>query len=303
MTSTNAPSPTFDASAMELYDFHQSMLFDRVRMEAFKNAVEGVVRPGDVVVEIGCGTGILAATAARAGAAKVYAIESDEIIDVARAVASANGLTDQIEFIAALSTEVDLPKLGDVLITETIGNAGFDEGILVWVADARDRLLKPHAKVIPRRITLQAALLELPTDHAEVDRLLEPLNGFDLSPLRELVVNRLGWEVLSPVSVVSAHRDLYTADLDEPATSFECVAQLTARRDATVHGVGLWFDAVIGDGIKLSNAPPNPAPSWNQGLYMLDKPITMQKGDQIELGLSVEGGGDWVLKVERRSKG
>src|SRR5439155_8260682 len=56
-------SGTFDSAAI-----HVQMLDDRPRTEAFIAALRDAVRPDDVVVDLGTGTGVLALCAAEAGA-------------------------------------------------------------------------------------------------------------------------------------------------------------------------------------------------------------------------------------------
>lgn len=83
-----------------------SMIADRVRMDAFAQALRQATTPESVVVDIGTGTGILALLACRFGARRVYAIEPDDAIQVAREIAAANGYADRIDFIQAVSTKV-----------------------------------------------------------------------------------------------------------------------------------------------------------------------------------------------------
>ena len=299
-SSSSAPPSVFDNISADLFDFHQSMVLDRTRMHAFVRAINATVVPGDVVVEIGTGTGVLAVAAARAGARKVYAIEAEPIIDIAQQVAVANSVEDRIEFINGQSTELALDERGDVLITETIGNAAFDEGILAWVSDAGKRLLKPNARHIPHSLALKAALLELPNDAAEMDRLLERVDTFDLSPLRALVVGTLAWDTLSPVSQVSEAVEMVSVDLSDPPLEIAAERELRARRPAMVHAVGIWFDAGIGPGISLSNEPGSPASSWNQGVVMLDRPFALEPGDPLRVGVTVfDGGGKWDFRIDR----
>ncbi len=299
-TSSLASVSQLDTTSVDLFDFHQSMVLDRTRMSAFIRAINATVVPGDIVVEIGTGTGVLAVAAARAGATKVYAIEAESIIDIAQKVASANNVEHRIEFVRGHSTQLDLADRGDVLITETIGNAGFDEGILAWVSDAQERLLKPNARLIPHSLAVNAALLELPSDAAEIDRLLEPVDTFDLSPLRSLVVDSLAWDLLSPVSQVSDTARMISVDLSDPPREMTAEQTLCARRAATVHAVGVWFDAGIGPGISLSNQPGSLASSWNQGVVMLDRPFVLEPNDRLRLGVGIrDSGRHWSFRVDR----
>ena len=92
-----------------------SMIADRVRVEAYAEALRKSVRKGSVVAEIGTGPGIFAVLACQLGATRVYAIEPSEIIQVAREVAAANGCADKIEFFEELSDRVMLPGRADVI--------------------------------------------------------------------------------------------------------------------------------------------------------------------------------------------
>ena len=141
-------------------DYHLSMLQDAHRMDAFRRAIDASVQPGDVVVDLGCGTGVLSFMACEAGAAKVYAIEGGPVIDAARELAADNGFADRIEFLEGWSLEVGIPEPADVLISETLGNAGLDEGIVAWTADARERLLRPGAVLLPQRVRVWVAAAE-----------------------------------------------------------------------------------------------------------------------------------------------
>ena len=95
-----------------------AMIADRVRVEAYAEALRKSVRKGSVVAEIGTGPGIFAVLACQLGATRVYAIEPSEIIQVAREVAAANGCADKIEFFEELSDRVMLPGRADVILSD-----------------------------------------------------------------------------------------------------------------------------------------------------------------------------------------
>src|SRR5437762_2323299 len=94
--------------------------FCRSMCSAVRDAIRAAVKPGDVVVDLGSGSGILAFFACEAGARKVYAIEQQHTADAAALLAKHLGLADRIEVIHERSMNVELPERGDVLVTETI---------------------------------------------------------------------------------------------------------------------------------------------------------------------------------------
>lgn len=109
-------------------DFPYACLVDLERTEAFRRAIESSVKPGDVVVDVGSGTGILALFAAKAGASKVYAVEIDAVLAAClRQTVLANGLADIIDVIEGNAAEADLPQAADVVIAELIETGLLDE--------------------------------------------------------------------------------------------------------------------------------------------------------------------------------
>ena len=146
------PQESARPAGFERSSQHVLMLEDRVRTRGFPQAIRETVRPGDVVVDIGTGTGILAIAAALAGARHVYAVELTAMAETARRGITANGLADRVTVVHGTSTEISLPERADVVISETIGDDLFDESILPTLADAAARLAKPTARFVPRAL-------------------------------------------------------------------------------------------------------------------------------------------------------
>ena len=131
------------------FEVHRSMIGDRVRTEAFRRAIDSAVRPGDVVLDVGAGSGILSVFAARAGAARVYAVEQTSIAVFAQELAAANGVADTVQVIQADVLDIEPPERVDVIVSEWLGGFGIDEGMLPPVIVARDRWLKPGGIIDP----------------------------------------------------------------------------------------------------------------------------------------------------------
>src|SRR5262245_32729841 len=170
------------------------MIADSARMDAYAEALRRAVKPDSVVLDIGAGTGIFSLLACRFGARKVYAIEPDDTIRVACEIAAANGYSDRIEFIQKLSTEVTLPELADVLISDMRGLLPFLGRHISNVADARERLLKPGGTLIGRRDDIWAAIVEAEETYNEY---LGPWEKYDLdmTAARRIVTNTIGWTI------------------------------------------------------------------------------------------------------------
>lgn len=142
---------------------HIAMLNDVLRTSRYQQAIADVVTPDDVVVEVGAGSGILSATAARQGAKHVYAIEANRTIArIAQETFTKNDFAEQITLIQGWSTQVSVPERADVFISEMIGNDPFGEQVWEITTDAIKRFTKPDARLIPSHLRVFAAVLNIP---------------------------------------------------------------------------------------------------------------------------------------------
>lgn len=140
-------------------------LIDEERTLAFKNAIEHTVRPGDIVVDAGSGTGILAMFAADAGAKKVYALELDENnTKVLQGIFADNGYGDRIEVIQGDATTLTLPENVDVIVCEMIATALIDE-LQVPVMNNLLRQVNSDHRVVLEQYHCHAELVEHPNKH------------------------------------------------------------------------------------------------------------------------------------------
>lgn len=140
-----------DTSLEKIFTAHdtQTCLYDAKRVEYLKKAIFEVVRPGDVVVDAGSGTGVLGLLAVKAGASKVYCIEpSAEYVNVIKRNAENNGMSGKVVAIRGDATKVTLPEAVDVIICEVLSGGFFYEPQLQIMHNMR-RFLKPGGRTVP----------------------------------------------------------------------------------------------------------------------------------------------------------
>ena len=132
-------------------DFPYQCLVDVKRTTAFRSAIQAVVGPGDVVVDAGAGSGILSLFAARAGAARVCAVEVDPFLaSCLRRSVHANRLERVVEVIEADIHLAPLPRDVDVFICEMMDTGLMDELQVTALNALRERgVITDRTRLIP----------------------------------------------------------------------------------------------------------------------------------------------------------
>ena len=285
-----------NASARDIVRYHRTLLADRVRTETYRGAINETVRAGDVVVDIGCGSGILSFFAARAGAKRVYAIDEGPVIELARALAHDNGLADHITFLNASSFDAAIDERVDVIVTETMGNNGFDEQIVRAVDDARRRWLRADGAIIPQSIQLIAAPADVILDDASF--WLDPRYDVDMTRMRDYAMNMLHAVDIDEDSLIDDGEVIAEVDLRAANDgALRGTGHFHARRDAVVTGIGVWFRAQLTRQSKLTNQPPNICPSWKQSFLPIASRMRVDRGDEIAIDIQTFDGIEWKWRV------
>ena len=267
---------------------HRIMLRDRVRTEAFRRAIEDAVRPGDVVVDLGAGTGILSVFASRAGARTVYAIERTGVVNLARRVV-ADADAGNVTFLVADSAEVEIDEPCDVLVSECIGFFGIQENMVTDVLELRGRVLRAGGRVVPRAIELHVAPVEAPGAYQDVS-IWDSASadyGVDLRAVRELAVNTSYQPLLQVDQLLGPAQHLATIDLEhDEQVVLDHTAQLPIERAGTMHGIGGSFVAPLSDAVTL-DASFGRETHWRHEFFPCRTPVPVEPGDVI--GVRIEG--------------
>jgi SAM-dependent methyltransferase len=269
------------------FEVHRTMIRDRIRTDAFRRAIDAVVRPGDIVLDVGAGSGILSVFAARAGAARVYAVEETSIAVLAQELAIANGVDEVVHVIHGNIFEVEPPERVDVIVSEWLGGFGIDEGMLVPVIAARDRWLKPGGVMIPHSVTAWTALVH--DSHLEdmMTFLQEDPYGLALGDLVDKTVNEIlysgTFRHLATGDLRSEASPLWTTDadqvtLEQARAPHEAESLLSVRDRGTANALALWFSAELAAGISLSVGPGDPPTHWGMTTAPLNSTVELTPG-------------------------
>lgn len=277
-----------------MIDYHRELLADEKRTKAFREAILRTVKPGDVVVDVGCGSGILSFFACEAGAARVYAIDQTHLADVASFLSRHLGVDDRVTVLHGEAKTLELPERADVLLSETLGVAGLDEGIGEIVADARARFLRPGARIVPQRVGVSIMPVELDQDYdRHVGFFGQPRYGLDLSPLRLFASSSIHFAHIRSAAYLDAPAEVLSIDLQyDDSRNAAGRAHFTSTRDAQIHGFGMFFSATLAEGIELSNREAH-STSWSQAFLPLEVPVQIRRGATIDVELQSDAGRSW----------
>ncbi|HEV7921807.1 MAG TPA: 50S ribosomal protein L11 methyltransferase [Thermoanaerobaculia bacterium] len=271
-----------------LWDYHRRLIADEPRTIAFRDAIRSAVTPESVVLDLGSGSGILSFFACEAGARRVFAIDDGHMADAVALLARHLGFADRLQVFHAHSLKVELPERATVLVTETLGAFGLDEQILSSVIDARARLLRPDATIIPRDLTMIVAPVEVPEQYEQRVTCWSERYGFDFSPLRPFTANFIHPHRAMPGTFLAEPGAVISVDVARAAaTKASGTAHFRAGRAGTLHGFAGWFTSSLTPEITVTGYGPT---SWNQVFLPLTVPVAVAEGAPISVTVETDDG-------------
>lgn len=275
---------------------HWGYVSDTRRLALYARAIAAVLRPGDHVLDLGCGTGILGLLCLRAGATRLTAVERSSFAEIARTCLDAAAAGAAVETIRADSRHVFLDRPADLAICDHVGYLGIDYGILPMVRDARRRLLAPEARAIPAAIDLHLACVEAPGAHHVVTRWRDDGIPAELAWLGQHEANALHAVTFDAGDLLSSPARLDGIDLlGDERESYTWAVSFQAGRSGTLHGLAGWFDALLAPGIRMTNAPGDPGRITRPQAYLpIETPLAVTAGDRIDATLAMRASGEPV---------
>jgi type I protein arginine methyltransferase len=266
---------------------HLDMLKDKVRTEAYRDAIVQVVRPGDRVLDFGCGTGVLSIFAERAGADHVYALDRSSMLRAARLIFEENGCK-RIEPVFGQGELVELPSPVDVIVSEWMGHFLFAERMLEPLLRLRDRFLRPGGRMIPSQCSLHAALVVAPSYFEDLSFLCTRPYGIDFAaigdwPMSDVQLLRMRPDDLLPETTCLGRLDLATVTETPRLLS----SSITSGVDATVYGVCGWFEAQLAPDVCLSTSPFTAPTHWLHFYFPFHRPLDVRAGEPVSIEIQI----------------
>ncbi|XP_018410260.1 PREDICTED: protein arginine N-methyltransferase 3 [Nanorana parkeri] len=282
------------------FSIHEEMLKDAVRTESYRILWKISFYPKtggfcvsvicSVVLDVGCGTGILSMFAAKAGAKKVIGVDQSEILYQAMDIVRLNKLEDTISLIKGRIEEIDLPvEKVDIIISEWMGYFLLFESMLDSVIYAKDKYLAPGGAVFPQicGLSVLVALCD-PERHAGKLAFWDDVYGFNMSCMKKAVLPEAVVEVVKPDAVVSRPFIIKDIDCQMTATKdldFSSDFSLSITKDGMCTGLAGYFDAFFQKGchtpVSFSTGPACAKTHWKQTVFLLEKPTDVKAGDLL----------------------
>ena len=279
---------------------HELMLRDRTRTLAYQRFIYSSAHlfVDKVVLDVGCGTGILSLFCAKAGARLVIGVDAADIADAAREIVKANGYAERVVIIKGRMEDVVLPvERVDVIVSEWMGYFLLYESMLPSVLFARDRYLAPppagQARVYPDAALMYIAAMHDRRHRADALQYWHDVYGFDFSSLIQDSDRYTGSsvEAVQADDLVTSPALLKRIDVQtvKPVElDFHAAFTLPMTADDSVDAFVVWFDAAFDSGaeaegrVLLSTAPGEPSTHWMQTVFRLHEKVALSKGERVD---------------------
>jgi len=267
------------------YSIHYDMLNDSVRTSSYRDAL--IKNPDTLrdalVLDIGCGTGILSMFAAQAGAKGVVGVDCSDIIYQAMDIVRENKLDDKVKLVKGRLEETELPyEKYDLIVSEWMGYFLLFEGMLDSVLAARDKYLAPGGMVLPNRCTIELCAI---ADSERYDGLVgfwSDVYGYKMSCMRAPILEEASVEVVPHEFVVSNSAKVLDLNINTCAvgdTEFTSSFDLHITKDCELTGILGYFDTFfdLPTPVMFSTGPHVKPTHWKQTVFFLPEKVAVTK--------------------------
>ncbi|EAZ63579.1 hypothetical protein PICST_51802 [Scheffersomyces stipitis CBS 6054] len=277
-------------SSYDHFGIHEEMLKDTTRTLSYRSAMfkNKDLFKGKIVLDVGCGTGILSMFAAKAGAKHVYSVDMSNIIEKAREIVALNGFEDKITLIQGKLEDIDLPvDKVDIIVSEWMGYFLLYESMLDTVLYARDKYLVEGGLILPDKCSMYIAGIEDGQYKAEKIAYWEDVYGFDYSPFIKVAMVEPLVDTVDNQSLITTPHKFFEFDINKVTKeqlAFHRHFKLKAIDSDFCHAYIVWWDAEFPgkEKVVLPTGPMTHYTHWKQTVFYMDQVLDLKKGDIIE---------------------
>jgi len=272
------------------HSIHEEMLKDEVRTKTYQMAIlqNKHLFHDKIVLDVGCGTGILSMFAAQAGAKHVYAVDCSSILEQAKKIVEKNGFSDRITLIRGKIEEIELPVAQvDIIVSEWMGYFLLYESMLDTVIFARDKWLVPNGVILPDKAVMYIAGLEDGLVKRERFDFWKDVYGFDMSAIKDIAIKEPVVDVVDAKAIVTDSKPILHLDiLSVKREDVEFVAnfRLHAQRNDFINGLVCYFEVAftqVHKPIGFSTAPFARYTHWKQTIFYMEEALTICAGECV----------------------
>ncbi|KAJ5078122.1 protein arginine n-methyltransferase 3 [Anaeramoeba ignava] len=269
---------------------HEEMLQDQVRTGSYYKAIvkNKHLFKDKVVMDVGCGTGILSLFAASAGAKLVIGIDNSDIIFQAEKIIKANNFSHIIKLIKNKIEDIqELPdkiEKVDIIVSEWMGYCLFFENMLESVIFARDKWLAKDGLMFPDKFGFFLAGIENPNFKPDKIDFWKDVYGFDMTCFQDLVYLEPSVEAVDPETIVTNTillKEIDTQVLKKEDISLKSSFILTTQKNCNLNGLVAFFTTTFSKchkKVHFSTGPLTQQTHWRQSVFYLEEEINLKRG-------------------------
>ena len=291
-------------------DMHRQMISDNIRTKSYRDFIykNKHIFKDKIVLDVGCGTGILSLFAAKSGAKKVIGIDGSNIIDQTNIIVKDNGYEDVITLVKGKAEEIDnLPdgiEKVDIILHELMGHFLLFESSLNTVIYCRDKWLKPGGIIAPNEATMYLTAIEDEMYEEDIN-FWDNVYGFDMSTIKKTIPKsvdiRGGCDgddmVCETVSIKTI--DLMSVKVED--LSFSSPFKLNAFRNGFVNAFMGFFSYSFTSGhipITVSTSPDDYPTHWCNALFYLTNNIVISENEFIDGIISINTNENYTRSID-----
>jgi protein arginine N-methyltransferase 1 len=272
------------------FGIHEEMLKDEVRTLTYRNSMyhNKHLFKNKIVLDVGCGTGILSMFAAKAGAKQVFGVDMSGIVEQARIIVEKNGFADKVTLIRGKIEEITLPvPKVDIIMSEWMGYCLFYESMLDSVLFARDKWLADDGMMFPDRATLYITAIEDRQYKDDKINWWDDVYGFDMSCIKKVALQEPLVDVVDRNQVVANSCLLKEIDIrtcTKADIPFDSPFTLKFKRNDYCQALVTFFQIEFSkchQRVGFSTAPEAPYTHWKQTVFYLEDYITTMKDEEM----------------------